>query len=98
MAVKQGEFLQKVNSVSDLKKLNIKELPMLCDDIRQFIIDATSFNPGHLGANLGTVELTVALHYVFDTPFDKLVWDVGHQAYTQNSYGAQRCFSYKPYI
>ncbi len=82
MTVKQGEYLQKVNSVSDLKKLNINELPKLCDDIRQFIIDATSFNPGHLGANLGTIEMTVALHYVFDTPYDKLVWDVGHQAYT----------------
>lgn len=82
MTVKQGEKLAKVNSVSDLKKLNIEELPQLCDDIRQFIIHSTSFNPGHLGANLGTVELTVALHYVFDTPNDKLIWDVGHQAYT----------------
>jgi 1-deoxy-D-xylulose-5-phosphate synthase len=82
MTVKQGEKLLLVNSVSDLKKLSVDELPQLCDEIRQFIIHSTSFNPGHLGANLGTVELTVALHYVFDTPNDKLIWDVGHQAYT----------------
>jgi 1-deoxy-D-xylulose-5-phosphate synthase len=82
MTVKQGEKLSVVNSVSDLKKLKVDELPQLCDEIRQFIIHSTSFNPGHLGANLGTVELTVALHYVFDTPNDKLIWDVGHQAYT----------------
>jgi 1-deoxy-D-xylulose-5-phosphate synthase len=82
MTVKQGEKLLAVNSVSDLKKLKVEELPQLCDEIRQFIIHSTSFNPGHLGANLGTVELTVALHYVFDTPNDKLIWDVGHQAYT----------------
>ncbi len=82
MTVKQGEKLLAINSVSDLKKLKVEELPQLCDEIRQFIIHSTSFNPGHLGANLGTVELTVALHYVFDTPNDKLIWDVGHQAYT----------------
>jgi len=82
MTVKQGEKLLSINSVSDLKKLKVEELPQLCDEIRQFIIHSTSFNPGHLGANLGTVELTVALHYVFDTPNDKLIWDVGHQAYT----------------
>jgi len=82
MTVRQGEYLQRVNSVSDLRKLDLNELPKLCEDIRQFILDATSFNPGHLGANLGTIELTVALHYAFDAPFDKLVWDVGHQAYT----------------
>ena len=82
MTVKQGEKLSAVNSVSDLKKLKVDELPQLCEEIRQFIIHSTSFNPGHLGANLGTIELTVALHYVFDTPNDKLIWDVGHQAYT----------------
>ncbi|MEI6853368.1 MAG: 1-deoxy-D-xylulose-5-phosphate synthase, partial [Bacteroidota bacterium] len=82
MTVKQGEKLSMVNSVADLKKLRVDELPQLCDEIRQFIIHSTSFNPGHLGANLGTVEMSVALHYVFDTPNDKLIWDVGHQAYT----------------
>ncbi|MCK9611416.1 MAG: 1-deoxy-D-xylulose-5-phosphate synthase [Bacteroidales bacterium] len=82
MTVKQGPLLSKVNSVEDLRKLSVNELPALCKDIRQFIIDITSFNPGHLGANLGTIELTVAIHYVFNTPYDKLIWDVGHQAYT----------------
>jgi len=80
--VKQGPILSKINSVADLRKLKVEELPALCEDLRQFIIDSTSLNPGHLGANLGSVELTVALHYVFRTPYDKLVWDVGHQAYT----------------
>jgi len=56
-------------------------LPKLCKELRQFIIDVISENPGHLGASLGTVEMTVALHYIFKTPYDKLVWDVGHQAY-----------------
>ncbi len=82
MHTKQGELLKKVNSVSDLKKLELKELPVLCNEIREFIIDTVSHNPGHLGANLGTIELTVALHYVFNSPEDKLIWDVGHQAYT----------------
>ena len=66
---------------SDLKKLDIEELPALCSEIRQFILDMVSTNPGHLGASLGTVELAVAIHYVFNTPFDKIIWDVGHQAY-----------------
>jgi 1-deoxy-D-xylulose-5-phosphate synthase len=82
MLTKQGELLLKVNSVSDLKELKLQQLPQLCDEIREFIIDIVSHNPGHLGANLGTIELTVALHYVFNTPFDKVIWDVGHQAYT----------------
>lgn len=82
MTITQGEILSKVDSVADLKKLSVGELPQLCEDIRKFIIHNTSLNPGHLGANLGTIELTVALHYVFNTPDDKLVWDVGHQAYT----------------
>jgi 1-deoxy-D-xylulose-5-phosphate synthase len=82
MTIAQGEKLSKVDSVADLKKLAVGELPQLCDDIRRFIIHNTSLNPGHLGANLGTIELTVALHYVFNAPDDKLVWDVGHQAYT----------------
>jgi len=81
MTVKQGAILSKINSVADLRELKVEELPALCEDLRQFIIDSTSFNPGHLGANLGSIEITVALHYVFNTPYDKLVWDVGHQAY-----------------
>ena len=76
-----GALLQMVEYPSDLKKLNEDELPQFCQELRQFIIDELSHNPGHLGASLGVVELTVALHYVFDMPKDKIVWDVGHQAY-----------------
>jgi 1-deoxy-D-xylulose-5-phosphate synthase len=82
MSPKEGPILSGVNSVEDLRKLNASELPQLCNEIRDFIIDIVSHRPGHLGASLGTVELTVALHYVFNTPDDKLIWDVGHQAYT----------------
>ncbi|NCA77886.1 MAG: 1-deoxy-D-xylulose-5-phosphate synthase [Alphaproteobacteria bacterium] len=81
MIPKNGPLLSKVNLPSDLKKLDIEELPALCAEIRQYIIEVMSVNPGHLGASLGTVELAVALHYVYDTPFDKIIWDVGHQAY-----------------
>ena len=82
MAPKQGKLLSSINYPSDIKKLKDKELVQLCAEIREFIIDVISHNPGHLGASLGTVELSVALHYIFDTPKDKLIWDVGHQAYT----------------
>ncbi len=75
------ELLFKIDKPADLKKLKLIELVQVCKELRQFIIDEVCENPGHLGANLGVVELTVALHYVFDTPADKLVWDVGHQAY-----------------
>jgi 1-deoxy-D-xylulose-5-phosphate synthase len=76
-----GPLLTQINNPDDLKKLRVDQLPQLCEEIRQFIIDVISVNPGHLGASLGAVELAVALHYVFDTPNDKLIWDVGHQAY-----------------
>lgn len=75
-------ILDKVNYPSDLKNLTIEELETLCSDLRNFIIDQLSNNPGHFGSSLGTVELTVALHYVYDTPYDRIVWDVGHQAYS----------------
>jgi 1-deoxy-D-xylulose-5-phosphate synthase len=75
------KYLSTVNSPADLKKLKEEELPQLCEELREYIISETASNPGHLGSSLGTVELTVAIHYVFDTPNDKLVWDVGHQAY-----------------
>ena len=81
MASVQGTLLSQIFSPTDLKKLKETELAQLCEEIRQFIINETSTNPGHLGAGLGVVELTVALHYVFNTPYDKLIWDVGHQAY-----------------
>ncbi|MFV0419777.1 MAG: 1-deoxy-D-xylulose-5-phosphate synthase [Dysgonomonas sp.] len=75
-------ILDKINYPSDLKGLTIEELETLCSDLRTFIIDQLSNNPGHFGSSLGTVELTVALHYVYNTPYDRIVWDVGHQAYS----------------
>ena len=81
MNAKVGNLLATINDPSDLKKLDIEELPALCGELRQFILDMVSTNPGHLGASLGTIELAVAIHYVFNTPFDKIIWDVGHQAY-----------------
>jgi 1-deoxy-D-xylulose-5-phosphate synthase len=75
------EILSGINSNKDLKTLNLNELKSLAKELRQFIIEQVSEHGGHLGANLGTVELTVALHYAFNTPNDKLIWDVGHQAY-----------------
>lgn len=77
----KGNLLQNINSPDDLKKLSPGQLTQVCDELREFIIDVVSTNPGHFGASLGVVELTVALHYVYNTPFDQLVWDVGHQAY-----------------
>lgn len=74
-------YLSKIDSPADLKKLPLEALPAVCDELRRFIIEELSHNPGHLASSLGSIELTVALHYVFDTPYDKLVWDVGHQAY-----------------
>lgn len=74
-------LLNTINSPSDLKKLNEADLLVVCKELRDFIIEEVSCNPGHLGASLGVVELTVALHYVYNTPFDQLIWDVGHQAY-----------------
>ena len=73
--------LDNIQFPEDLKNLNSNDLPQVCDDLRQFIVDVVSTKGGHFGASLGVVELTVALHYVFNTPYDQLVWDVGHQAY-----------------
>jgi 1-deoxy-D-xylulose-5-phosphate synthase len=81
MSEEQKSILQQVNYPSDLKGLSIEELTHLCSELREFIIDEVSANPGHFGASLGVVELTVALHHVFNTPEDKVIWDVGHQAY-----------------
>ena len=74
-------LLPHIDSPSDLKKLTLDELPQLAQELREFIIDIVSTKEGHLGASLGVVELTIALHYVFNAPHDKLIWDVGHQAY-----------------
>ncbi|NQT77121.1 MAG: 1-deoxy-D-xylulose-5-phosphate synthase [Bacteroidetes bacterium] len=82
MSAQAGKLLSSINDPSDLKKLKESQLSELCREIREFILDETSHNPGHLGASLGTVELSVAIHYVFNTPYDKVIWDVGHQAYT----------------
>jgi 1-deoxy-D-xylulose-5-phosphate synthase len=79
--VAQGELLEKVNSPADLKKLNPNQLEQFCKELRQYIVDIVSTKGGHFGASLGVVELTTAIHYVFNTPYDQLVWDVGHQAY-----------------
>ncbi len=81
MSGKNSGILESIHYPSDLKKLKIGDLIQVSKELRQFIIDEVSANPGHFGASLGVVELTVALHYIYNTPFDKIVWDVGHQAY-----------------
>ena len=81
MDIKPGKLLQKINSPDDLKKLKKSQMKAVSDELRQYIIDVVSVYGGHFGASLGVVELSVALHFVFNTPYDQLVWDVGHQAY-----------------
>ncbi|MGN1233631.1 MAG: 1-deoxy-D-xylulose-5-phosphate synthase N-terminal domain-containing protein, partial [Candidatus Cryptobacteroides sp.] len=75
------ELLDKVNSPADIKDFSIDKLKRLCTEIRHYMVECCSVNPGHLGSSLGAVELIVGMHHVYDTPFDKLVFDVGHQAY-----------------
>src|SRR5512135_1017681 len=75
------QFLDRINNPSDLRKLDVKDLRTVCAELREFLIDCVSKTGGHFGAGLGAVELAVALHYAFNTPEDKLVWDTGHQAY-----------------
>ena len=74
-------LLSKIDSPADLRKVPEEKLPDVCAELRKFLIDHLSENPGHFASNMGSVELTVALHYVFNTPYDRIVWDVGHQAY-----------------
>lgn len=81
MEITPGPLLKTIDSPADLKKLPREKLHQLCDELRQYIIDVVSVHGGHFGASLGVVELTIALHYVYNTPYDQLVWDVGHQAY-----------------
>lgn len=81
MEIKPGPFLEPIHYPADLRKVKEEDLVKVCADLRQYIIDMVSVYGGHFGASLGVVELTVALHYVFNTPYDQLVWDVGHQAY-----------------
>ncbi len=81
MQITPGTLLSTINSPADLKVLSKEKLHQVCDELRQYIIDVVSVHGGHFGASLGVVELTVALHYIYNTPYDQLVWDVGHQAY-----------------
>jgi 1-deoxy-D-xylulose-5-phosphate synthase len=81
MQIEPGALLKKINSPADLKKISKDELHKVCDELRQYIIDVVSVHGGHFAASLGVVELSVALHYIYNTPYDQLVWDVGHQAY-----------------
>ncbi len=78
----ENNLLNNIDSPVDLRKLKEAELPQVCSELREFIIREAASNPGHLGANLGVVDLTVALHYAYNTPYDQLIWDVGHQAYS----------------
>ena len=75
------KLLNSINYPEDIRKLKAKELPLLAKELREYIIGIVAVKEGHLGASLGVVELTLAIHYVFNTPFDRLIWDVGHQAY-----------------
>lgn len=93
-------YLDSIQTPEDLRKLPEQELPKLCEELRQYIIEQTAQHPGHLGSSLGVVELTVAIHYVFDTPNDRLVWDVGHQAYghkiltgRKERFATNRCYN-----
>lgn len=81
MEIKPGKLLEQINSPADLKKYDVTKLTQVCEELREYIVDHVSVYGGHFGASLGVVELTVALHYVFNTPEDQLIWDVGHQAY-----------------
>ncbi len=81
MEIKPGALLSTINSPADVKNLKKEQLHVLCNELRQYIIDIVSVHGGHFGASLGVVELSVALHYIYNTPYDQLVWDVGHQAY-----------------
>ena len=81
MEERNERYLKRIDSPRALKELTVEELRVYCDEVRRYIIDACSVNPGHLGSSLGAVELAAALHYVFDTPDDRIVWDVGHQTY-----------------
>ena len=81
MEITPGPLLQSIDSPADLKKLSREQLQKVSDELRQYIIDVVSVHGGHFAASLGVVELTVALHYVFNTPVDKVVWDTGHQTY-----------------
>lgn len=90
MERKKTKYLEKINSPADLRGLSLDELPAYCAELRGYIISQVSINPGHLGSSLGSLEIAVALHYVYDTPNDRLIWDVGHQAYAHKIITARR--------
>ena len=75
------KLLEKIKYPEDLRRLSVDELPQVCQELREDIVQELSVNPGHLASSLGVAEITVALHYVYNTPEDRIVWDVGHQAY-----------------
>jgi 1-deoxy-D-xylulose-5-phosphate synthase len=77
----ESKYLKNIDSPEDLKQVPKSDLPLVCNELRQFIIEEVSRHPGHLGSSLGVVELTVAVHYCFNAPYDRIIWDVGHQAY-----------------
>ena len=87
-------MLEDINNPSDIKKLDFDQLQLLAGEIKDFLIANIKKTGGHLGSNLGTIELTLALHYVFDTPDDTFVWDVGHQAYTHKILTGRKAVSY----
>ena len=92
-------MLEKINRVEDVKKLNEKDKIELAEEIREYILKTVSENGGHLASNLGVVELTIALHSIFDVPQDKIIWDVGHQSYVHkilNTEGNLRAYEYQP--
>ncbi|MEJ7769224.1 MAG: 1-deoxy-D-xylulose-5-phosphate synthase [Chitinophagaceae bacterium] len=90
MPITPGPLLQMIDSPKDLKNISREQLHQVCDELRQYIVDIVSVHGGHFGASLGVVELTVALHYIYETPYDQLVWDVGHQAYGHKILTARR--------
>ncbi|MDE6109891.1 MAG: 1-deoxy-D-xylulose-5-phosphate synthase, partial [Muribaculaceae bacterium] len=93
-ATSSPDILSTIASPEDVRRLSVQQLPQLCADIRRFLIDSLSKNPGHFASGMGAVELTVALHYVFNTPYDRIVWDVGHQAYPHKLLtGRQQAFA-----
>ena len=90
MADAQYKYLYRVDTPEDLRKLSLAEIKAYCSELRQYIIECCATNPGHLGSSLGAIELTVALHYVYDTPNDSIIWDVGHQAYAHKIITSRR--------
>ena len=80
--IEEYPLLAHIDDPADLRRLPVEQLPAVCAELRKLMIDVLSRNPGHFASSMGTVEITVALHYVFNTPYDRIVWDVGHQAYS----------------